>query len=59
MEVEITPEMVEAGIGALCLWEEGEDLELVCRSVFEAMTRAAPADWAGRLRPAQTDPPHP
>lgn len=42
-EPDITPEMIEAGVSALCLWETDEDPQVVCRSVFRAMFRALAA----------------
>ena len=36
-EIEVTPEMIEAGVDALTLWDCDENPSLVVRSVFEAM----------------------
>ena len=37
-EIEITPSMIEEGVGALALWDKAEHAELIVRSVFRAMT---------------------
>ncbi len=42
-EIEITPEMIEAGVDALSLWDTGEDGALVVFSVFRAMFAASKA----------------
>ena len=41
-DLEITPEMIEAGASALCLWEPHHRLETVACSVFSAMISASP-----------------
>ena len=42
-EVEITPEMIEAGVHELLGFEpEGDNFRLTVRSIFEAMLEAAP-----------------
>ena len=40
-EIEVTPEMIEAGVDELLLFEPGEDdARLSARLIFEAMVRA-------------------
>lgn len=50
LEVEITPEMIKAGVSALCLWETNENPETVCLSVFSAMMRARSPEPTERSR---------
>ena len=39
-EIEVTPEMIRAGIGAFCAWDSRyEEAESLVVDVFEAMTR--------------------
>lgn len=42
-EIEITPEMIEAAVEALSLWDPGENGSLIVASVFSAMLRALEA----------------
>jgi hypothetical protein len=39
-EIEIMPEMIEAGVVAYSLWEIGEDAAMVVTSIFKAMISA-------------------
>lgn len=41
-EIEITPEMIEAGAEALTLWDDGAESSLIVRSVFSAMLAVSP-----------------
>lgn len=39
-EIEITPEMIAAGVDALCLFEMSQDdLEVIATTVFRAMSK--------------------
>jgi hypothetical protein len=42
-DVEITPEMIAAGVRALELWDSGDLPEWKAASVYKAMTKAARA----------------
>lgn len=44
LELDITPEMISAGIDALSLWETSEDASQVVWSVYRAMASAARLD---------------
>ena len=52
-EIEITPEMIEAGISALAVWDLSDDGALIVTSIFHAMLEAQ------QLLTSQLLPPHP
>jgi hypothetical protein len=41
-EIEITPEMIEAGVTAYCEFESDDPPEWVASAVYRAMLRASP-----------------
>ena len=41
--VDITPEMINAGVAELCLFDLGDRPELIVEAVFSAMAKMAPA----------------
>ena len=45
-EIEVTPEMIEAGVAAWCRWDSRfEEADGLVVDVFEAMCRERPARW--------------
>ena len=40
VEIEITPAMLEAGLGEFCLFDRGDPLEWVIPAVYSAMEKA-------------------
>lgn len=42
VEIEITPEMIEAGIEALALYDSSDSMEFIIRDVFQAMWLRSP-----------------
>ena len=41
-EIEITPEMIKAGIEAYCLWERGDCAEEIVESIYQSMMASRP-----------------